>query len=350
MKFYKIIFILIVFFKTETLFSENNLFNVDNIQLEKNDKTTNKAISDLAIKKGFQKLITKILLKEDINKLSDLNFSSIKQLVTYYQRKNTLSSKNNIELVNFNISFDKDKIHDLFYKRGILYSEISDKELYVLPILVKENEIFIFNNNYFYKNWNKVYNNDLFDLIDFILPLENIEIIKKINDNRSSLISLNIIELFKEYSNKNLALILIEDSKTSNEKIYINTIIQDKKISKSLDLKKQNLSSFEFYEKIITETKKELINLVKSNNLIDIRTPSFLNIKLKIYNKSNLVEIKKRMKEIQLIENIYVQEFNKDNMNLRIKYLGKLDKLINALKKENINLQLINDQWIIKTL
>ena len=350
MKFYKIIFILIVFFKTETLFSENNLFNVDNIQLEKNDKTTNKAISDLAIKKGFQKLITKILLKEDINKLSDLNFSSIKQLVTYYQRKNTLNSKNNIELVNFNISFDKDKIHDLFYKRGILYSEISDKELYVLPILVKENEIFIFNNNYFYKNWNKVYNNDLSDLIDFILPLENIEIIKKINDNRSSLISLNIIELFKEYSNKNLALILIEDSKTSNEKIYINTIIQDKKISKSLDLKKQNLSSFEFYEKIITETKKELINLVKSNNLIDIRTPSFLNTRLKIYNKSNLVELKKRIKKIKSVENIYVQEFNKDDMNLRIKYLGKLDKLINALKKENINLQLINDQWIIKTL
>jgi hypothetical protein len=353
MKFYKIIFILIVFFKTETLFSENNLFNVDNIQLEKNDKTTNKAISDLAIKKGFQKLITKILLKEDINKLSDLNFSSIKQLVTYYQRKNTLSSKNNIELVNFNISFDKDKIHNLFYKRGILYSEISDKELYILPILVKENEIFIFNNNYFYKNWNKVYNNDLFDLfdlIDFILPLENIEIIKKINDNRSSLISLNIIELFQEYSNKNLALILIEDSKTSNEKIYINTIIQDKKISKSLDIKKQNLSSFEFYEKIIAETKKELINLVKSNNLIDIRTPSFLNTRLKIYNKSNLVELKKKIKKIKSIENIYVQEFNKDNMNLRIKYLGKLDKLINALKKENINLQLINDQWIIKTL
>ena len=105
MKLYKqIIFILIVFFKTETLFSENNLFNVDNIQLEKNVKTTNKAISDLAIKKGFQKLITKILLKEDINKLSDLNFSSIKQLVTYYQRKNILRSKNNIE-VTVNIYF-----------------------------------------------------------------------------------------------------------------------------------------------------------------------------------------------------------------------------------------------------
>ena len=36
-------------------------------------------------------------------------------------------------------------------------------------------------------------------------------------------------------------------------------------------------------------------------------------------------------------------------MNLRIKYLGKLEKIINQLKKENINLNLINDQWIIKT-
>ena len=36
MKLYKqIIFILIVFFKTETVLSENNLFNVNNIELKK---------------------------------------------------------------------------------------------------------------------------------------------------------------------------------------------------------------------------------------------------------------------------------------------------------------------------
>ena len=37
-------------------------------------------------------------------------------------------------------------------------------------------------------------------------------------------------------------------------------------------------------------------------------------------------------------------------MNLRIKYLGKLEKIINQLNKENINLELINDQWVIKIL
>ena len=40
MKLYKIIIILVVFFKTETLLSENNLFSVNNIQLEKKDNST----------------------------------------------------------------------------------------------------------------------------------------------------------------------------------------------------------------------------------------------------------------------------------------------------------------------
>ena len=56
MKLYKqIIFILIVFFKTETLLSENNLFNVNNIRLEKKDKITNNQLANQAIKKGFDK-------------------------------------------------------------------------------------------------------------------------------------------------------------------------------------------------------------------------------------------------------------------------------------------------------
>ena len=97
MKLLKTLFILIIFFKTETLFSKNDLFNVNNIQLEKNDKITNKALSDKAIKKGFDQLITRILLKEDINKLSELNLSSIKQLVTYYQIMNISNETSRLE-------------------------------------------------------------------------------------------------------------------------------------------------------------------------------------------------------------------------------------------------------------
>ena len=347
MKLFKqLIFILIIFLETETVFSENSLFNVNNISLEKKDKITNNQLANKAIKKGFDQLTEKILLKEDSKKLSDLNFSAIKQLVTYYQISNKKDEKNN-QIVNFSVTFDKDKIHDLFYKKGILYSEISDKDLFILPIAIINNEINIFNNNYFYENWNKIYENEL---IEFILLLENIEIIQKINKNKRNLVDLNLNILFQEYQNKNIALVFIEDNKADSVKIYIKTKIQGKNISRSLSIKKENFDNDQLYKKIVIQSKKELINLVKSKNLIDIRTPSFLNVKFDLRNKSNLVELNSKIKKIDVIENIYVQEFNKDYMNLRIKYLGKLEKIINLLKNEKVNLQLVNDQWIIKTL
>ena len=130
MKLFKqVIFILIVFFQTKTLLSENNLFNVNNIELEKRENISNNKLADQAIKKGFDQLISKILLKDDIKKLSDLNFSLIKSLISYYQITD-ISKNNNDQLINFSVTFDKEKIHDLFYKRSISYSKISDKELF----------------------------------------------------------------------------------------------------------------------------------------------------------------------------------------------------------------------------
>ena len=93
-----------------------------------------------------------------------------------------------------------------------------------------------------------------------------------------------------------------------------------------------------------------MIDLIKSKNLIDIRTPSFLNVKLEFNKKNNFVELKSRMINIESIENIYVQEFNKDYINIRIKYLGKLEKIMSQLKKNNIDLQFINDHWTIRPL
>ena len=37
-------------------------------------------------------------------------------------------------------------------------------------------------------------------------------------------------------------------------------------------------------------------------------------------------------------------------MKLRIKFLGKLEKIINQLKEEDVRLKLINNQWVIKSL
>ena len=145
MKLYKqIIFILIVFFKTETLFSKSNLFNVNNIQIEKKGNIKNDKLAEQAIKKGFNQLITRILLDDDKVKLSNLSFASIKQLVTYYQITNLPDNRDKEKLVNFSVTFDKDKIHNLFYKKGILYSEILDKELFISNIDAIQKDLFQF--------------------------------------------------------------------------------------------------------------------------------------------------------------------------------------------------------------
>ena len=146
--------------------------------------------------------------------------------------------------------------------------------------------------------------------------------------NKKNLINLDVSNLFEEYQNKNLAFILIEENKTNNVRIYIKAKIQQKNISKSLVLKKQKISINEIYGNIILKTNNELTDLVKSRNLIDIRTPSFLNVKFNVNKKDSLVELHTRIKNIDAIENIFVQEFNKEYMNLRVKYLGKLDKII----------------------
>ena len=76
----QIIFILVIFLKTGNLLSDNNLFNVNNIILEKKAKYSTKELANQAIKEAFSELLKKILLKEDISKISDLEFSNVKEL------------------------------------------------------------------------------------------------------------------------------------------------------------------------------------------------------------------------------------------------------------------------------
>ena len=348
MKYLKIIlFILVIFSKTGNVLSKENLFNVNNVELTKNPNTSNEEMANKAIKLGFDKLMSKILLKDDYERILKSNISEIKQFVSYYQIKKNTDKETDSNKIVFNIFFDKEKLHSLFYKKNIFYSDIADKELYLLPILVKNNQFYIFNQNFFYQNWNS--SNEK-DLIEFILPIENIEIIQNINLNKENLLDLDLRILFKEYTNKNLALVIIEELDNKIKKIYLKTRILEKNIDKNILINKENLVSEKFYNKIINQISKDITNIIKSQNLIDIRTPSFLNAKLKISKKNSIVELNKRVEQVDLIDGIFVQEFNSEFVLIKIKFIGKLNKIIKQLEKEKIKLELKNEQWRLRIL
>ena len=333
--------ILIILFKTGNVLSNTNIFNVNNVKISKENSSNRAKLINQAFKESFLKLINKLLLEDDYQKLTSISLEQIKELISYYQIINS-DNKEDIKDIKVNVFFDKNKIHNFFYQRNILYSDITNTEVILFPLLRNKNEYFIYSQNYFFKNWN-IRNQD--NLIQYILPLENIENIQKVNFFKKNIYELDITEFFKEYENNNLVFATIEINNDVAE-IFLNTKIENKVIKKKITLKKNNkLNEEEFYNNIILEINKIVKDLIKSQNLIDVRTPSFLNVEIKLEKKTNLVEFNDRLKKIDLIDNFYIQELNKDYALVKIKYLGKIEKIISKLKSQNINLQLIKGQW-----
>ena len=334
--------ILIILFKTGNVLSDNNIFNVNNVEISKENSKNKEKLVNKAFQKAFDELINKLLLKEDYKRLSGTNLRKIKELVSYYQIINRDKKEKDSNNIKVNVFFDKERVHNFFYNKNILYSDIVNTEVILFPLLKKKGQYFIYTQNYFYENWN----NKKFDnLIKYTLPAENIESIQKINSSKGNIYKLNIADFFKEYEIDNIAFANIEINENTAE-VFLNTRIEGKKINKNLFIKNEsNLDNKDFYNKIILDINNTIRDLIKSQNLIDIRTPSFLNVKIKMSKKSNLVEFNNRLKKIDLIDNFYVQELNKDYVLVKIKYLGKINKIINKLKDQNIDLKMIAGQW-----
>ena len=333
--------ILIILFKTETVLSDNNIFNVNNIEISKEtSKNKEKLISD-AFKKAFDELINRLLLEDDYKRISKTNLEQIRKLISYYQIISEDENKENNN-AKINVFFDKDKMHDFFHGKNILYSDIINTEVILFPLLKKEDQYFIYTQNYFYENWNEEKSDNL---IQYILTTENIENIQRINLNKDNIYKIEVSDFFKEHETDNIVFANIEVKKDTAE-VFLNTRIEGKKINKNLSIKnKDNLTKKDFYREIIFEINNIIRDLIKSQNLIDVRTPSFLNVEIKLNKKSNLVEFSNRLNKIDLIDNFYVQKLNKDYVLVKIKYLGKINKIINKLKDQNIDLKMIAGQW-----
>ena len=348
MKILKFIFpILIILFKTGNVFSENNLFNVNNIEIIKKTSKNTQEIANVAFKKAFDNLTKRLLIKNDYKDLSNTNLAEIKKLISYYQIVEPEESEKETKKYIFNVYFDKDRMHNFFYEKNILYSDTINTEVIFFPLLIKNKEYFIYNKNYFYDNWNK---EKVDNLIQYTLPGESIENIEKINLNRNNIYELEISDFFKEYENNNIVFINIQINKLAAE-IFLSSRIEGKKIKKNLSVKNlSNLNKKKFYDQIIVEINNIIVDLIKSQNLIDVRTPSFLNVELKLNKKNNLIEFNNRLSKIDLIDNFYIQQLNKDYVLIKIKYLGKINKIINKLKDQNIKLKMISGQWQLKII
>ena len=339
--------ILIILFKTGNVLSDTNIFNVNNVEISKETYKNKEELINKAFQKAFDLLINRLLLEEDYKKILSTNPAEIKKLISYYQIISQNEKEENIKSEKFNVFFDKDRMHNFFYNKNILYSDIINTEVILFPLLKKDEEIFIYTKNYFYNNWNE---EKLDNLIQYILPSENIENIQKINSNKDNIHKIKVSDFFKEYEIDNIVFANIEINKNIAE-VFLNTRIEKKKVNKNISINKEkDMNQKEFYRQIVSTINNVIKDLIKSQNLIDVKTPSFLNVKIKLNNKSNLVEFNNRLKKIDLIDDFYVQQLTKDYVLVKIKYLGKINKIMNKLKDQKIDLKMIAGQWQLKII
>ena len=66
--------------------------------------------------------------------------------------------------------------------------------------------------------------------------------------------------------------------------------------------------------------------------------------------KNNLVEFDNRLKKIDLVDDFYVQRLNKDFVLIKIKFLGKIKKIIRKFKDQKLNLKMTDGQWEIEII
>ena len=337
---------IIIVFLTQSgnAFSNSNLFDVDNIIINEENHQSKEELLDYAFKIGFTKLVNKIVLKKDFNEALSINSNKIKGLISRYQIIE--SKKNNNKKKTINISFNREKINELFYTKKILYSDITNTKIVLFPILENNNNFNLFAKNYFYSNWLKE-ENEKNNLIEYILPLESAELIKLINNKNIDSIPAEKFALKYEVKNY-LALII----KPSNDKVevFLKGKISNNNIVKNLKFEKNNDDEKIIYSRIIKKIKFEINDIWKYQNLIDVRTPSFVNIILDIKKNNDLLNLQIALNNIDLIDNYQVLELNKNYAKIKIKYLGSVNKIKNKFSQQNILITIIDNRWNLKLI
>ena len=351
-KFYCIFFILLFISKTENVFSNNLIFDVNNVEIKGkiNNSLSNQKLIELAFEKAFIVFVNKILLKEDALNLYNTQSSTIKDLVLTYQ---VIKNKKNVdgEIISiFNIKFDQKKINKFLAKKKISYVDISNISLSVLPVLIKGKNISLYEENFFYKNWNKfpesVENIDD-KLINYSLALENIEDLRYINSIKNNIDLIEIKKINSFYENKNYALLVIYSTE-KKFKAFIKTSIKNKNVDRNIDLNFYPKDKNKSYIEAIIRLKNEINQIWKEQNLVDVNTPSFLDLFLETKKIDDYLKLKNILDNIDLIENYSVLEMTSKYLKIRVKYRGKIIKIKEKISKQNASIKIIENVWRLK--
>jgi len=343
--FISLVLFIIIF---STTFLQANIFKVSNIEISSSfELNFNK---NRVIDKGFQisflNLLNMITTSGNRNKIKTISIQELKGMIDSF----TISDEkfvNNEYFAKLETTFNKKKIFNFLERKNVFPSMPRRNKVLLVPILVdtEENNIYLFNNNIFYNKWNN--NKKNYQLLDYLLPSEDLEDLIKIQEMTDSVENYDFIDLIKRYDLKDYIISIIYKNK--NEFKILSKI----NLNNSLKINNQKYSKIDLdnekdFDKILESLKIVYEDYWKENNEINtsIKLPLTLSINSKNYKK--ILELEEVFNNMDLISDFYILKFDNKNTQYRIIYNGSPKTFFNSMKKKNFHLSMKDNVWTIE--
>ena len=353
MYFKKLLYILFLILALNlSFFSTNkvnaNTFLIDDIEIsEKLENNFNKeTLINRGFEKAFNELISKLVQSKDLSKINDIKLNEIKSMIETFSIKEEKFINKTYNL-NLGVSFNKRYVFNYLYKKNIFPSQIKEEKFLFIPILLDQlkNDILVYSKNPLYNNWKA--ENSRNQLIEYILPTEDLEDLNLIRKNYLEIENYDFEKIIEKYFIKN-SIIAIFFKNQDEIKVLSKITIQNRKVIKTNSFKNINLNENNDLGKLIYDLKVVYEDFWKENNLIN--TSIKLPIMIRLDNKNFELSLKfeKALNSIDFINNFTVRKFDKDFILYELIFNGTPQNFINTMEEQNFSLDTQNKIWILK--
>ena len=326
--------------------ASNHILAVEELEISKKidlEFSRNKIIDD-AFKKAFYRLLSQILNSSDIKKLKNVNMREIKTLVENFKIKNEIFRESKY-YANFDVYFNKKKIKFFLEKKNLFYSNPKQISVLFLPIIIEQENLYLFNENIFYKYW--LTNKDQSGLINYIKPLEDLDEILKLINSQKNLENLDIIQIAKKYNTENyiLSLIYLEKKKLN---FFSKIKFEEYKKNSNLIFYDVDIKNEESIATIIKKAKVHLNDIWKDFNEINTSIKLSINLILNSNDANKISKFENTLAKIDDISSFSIKKFDLNKTVYEIIYNTDPNKLIKQFSIYGF--EIVNDEsrWVIQ--
>ena len=282
--------------------------------------------------------MSKILIEKDFNKISHTKLNKIRNLISSFQILEETYRKDEYK-ATFKIVYNDSKVIELLKQKNISFSPPKNISAVFLPVLFINEEIQDFYNNFFYEQWTEIEIKN--ELINFILPLEDLDDISKIKEMKDRIEELNVDDFVNKYDIKNYVFVLIHhQNKQLN--IHVKTNFDNSRTSKNISYELNDINNKLKLNDILRDLKMQITDIWKQENVINLSSPLLIRIKFQHTNIRDFDKLQNTFRKVNIIDNFSLEEFNINNSFFKIYYYGNPKRLRAQLLK--FGYQLNNDQ------